>query len=92
MKFLFRTLTRLLALFLLSTCLSWWWFSGADLGWTKTYVTIPATDEITGIQYEVKQEKFVPGVDFVTAGIVLSLAIFAASFLLSHKTSKIQQT
>jgi hypothetical protein len=92
MKFLFRTLTRLLALFLLSTCLSWWWFSGADLGWTKTYVTIPATDEITGIQYEVKQEKFVPGVDFVTAGIGLSLAIFAASFLLSHKTSKIQQT
>jgi hypothetical protein len=56
MKFSLRTITRLLALFILSTCLSWWWFSGADVGWTKTYVTIPATDEITGIQYEVKQE------------------------------------
>jgi hypothetical protein len=91
MKISFRTITRLLALFLLSTCLSWWWFSGADVGWTKTYVTIPATDEITGIQYEVKQEKFVPGVDFVAAGIGLSFGIFAASFLLSSRKSKIQK-
>ena len=91
MKFSFRTLTRLLALIILSTCLSWWWFSGADMGWTKTYVTIPATDEITGIQYEVKQEKFVPGVDFLVAGIGLSLGSFAASFLLSQRKSKIQQ-
>jgi hypothetical protein len=54
-------------------------------------VTIPATDEITGIQYEVKQEKFVPGVDFVAAGIGLSFGIFAASFLLPQRQSKIQQ-
>jgi len=91
MKLSFRTITRLLALFVLSTCLSWWWFSGADVGWTKTYVTIPATDEITGIQYEVKQEKFVPGVDFVAAGIGLSFGIFAASFFLSLRKSKIQK-
>ncbi len=91
MKFSFRTFTRLLALFILSTSLSWWWVSGADMGWTKTYVTIPATDEITGIQYEVKQEKFVPGVDFLVAGIGLSLGSFAASFLLSQRKSKIQQ-
>ena len=88
MKFPFRTATRLLALFILSTCLSWWWFSGADMGWTKTYVTIPATDEITGIQYEVNQEKFVPGVDFVAAGTGLSFAIFAASFLFSKRKSQ----
>ena len=87
-----RTVTRLLALFILSTCLSWWWFSGADRGWTKTYVTIPATDDITGIQYEVKKEKFVPGVDFVAAGIGLSSGIFAASFLLFPRKSKIQKT
>lgn len=91
MKLSFRTITRLLALFVLSTCLSWWWFSGADMGWTKTYVTIPATDEITGIQYEVKQEKFVPGVDFVAVGIGLSFGIFAASFLLSPRRPKIQK-
>jgi len=91
MKFSLRTITRLLALFILSTCLSWWWFSGADVGWTKTYVTIPATDEITGIQYKVKQEKFVPGVDFVAAGIGLSFGIFAASFLLSPRKLKIQK-
>ncbi|NDG70192.1 MAG: hypothetical protein EBY32_02605 [Proteobacteria bacterium] len=91
MKLSFRTITRLLALFVLSTCLSWWWFSGADMGWTKTYVTIPATDEITGIQYEVKQEKFVPGVDFVAAGIGLSFGIFAASFLPSPRKPKIQK-
>jgi hypothetical protein len=91
MKFSLRTVTRLLALFIVSTCLSWWWFSGADMGWTKTYVTIPATDEITGIQYEVKKEKFVPGVDFLAAGIGLSAGIFAASFLLSPRKPKIQK-
>lgn len=85
MKFPFRTATRLLALFILSTCLSWWWFSGADKGWTKTYVTIPATDEITGISYEVKQEKFVPGVDFLALGTGLSFAVFASSFLFSKR-------
>jgi len=88
MKFPFRTATRLLALFILSTCLSWWWFSGADMGWTKTYITIPATDEITGISYEVKQEKFIPGVDFVALGTGLSFAIFAASFLFSKQKSQ----
>jgi len=88
MKFPFRTALRLLALFILSTCLSWWWFSGADKGWTKTYVTIPATDEITGISYEVKQEKFVPGVDFVALGTGLSFAVFASSFLFSKRKTR----
>jgi hypothetical protein len=88
MKFSFRTLTRLLALFILSTCLSWWWFSGANMGWTKTYLTIPATDEVTGIQYEVKEEKFVPGVDFLALGTGLSFVIFATTFLFSTKKSK----
>jgi hypothetical protein len=87
MKFSLRTATRLLALFILSTCLSWWWFSGADMGWTKTYVTIPATDEITGISYEVKQEKLIPGVDFVALGTGLSFTVFAASFLFSKRKS-----
>jgi len=76
-----RTVIRLVALFLLSTCLSWWLFSGANAGWTKTYVTIPATDEVTGIEYEVKQEKFVPGVDFLAAGCGLSFMVFASNFL-----------
>lgn len=88
MKNPFRTVVRLLALFVLSTCLSWWWFGGANPGWTKTYVTIPATDEITGIQYEVKQEKFVPGVDFLAAGCGLSFVIFASSFLYPKKASR----
>ena len=87
MKFSLRTTTRLLALFILSTCLSWWWFSGADMGWTKTYVTIPATDEITGISYEVKQEKLILGVDFVALGTGLSFTVFAASFLFSKRKS-----
>jgi hypothetical protein len=87
MKFSLRTATRLLALFILSTCLSWWWFSGADMGWTKTYITIPATDEITGISYEVKQEKLILGVDFVALGTGLSFTVFAASFLFSKRKS-----
>jgi hypothetical protein len=81
----FRKILRLLALFVLSTCLAWWWSSGSEMGWTKTYITTPATDEITGIVYEVKQEKFVPGLDFLVGGTGLSFTIFAASFLFSRK-------
>jgi hypothetical protein len=86
MKLTFRSAIRLLALFLLSTCFSWWWAGGANTGWTKTYLTTKATDEVTGIVYEVKQEKFVPGVDFVAAGTGLSLLVFGASFVRFRKT------
>lgn len=92
MKISIRAAIRLFALFIFSTCLSWWWFGGADTGWTKTYTTIPATDEITGIQYEVKHEKFTPGLDFVAVGTGLSFAIFATSFLFSRKNPKIQKS
>lgn len=61
------------------------------MGWTKTYVTIPATDEITGIQYEVKQQKFVPGIDFVAVGTGLSFTIFATTFLFASKKFKTQK-
>lgn len=81
MRFPLRTASRLLALFILTTCISWWWFGGANTGWTKTYLTTSATDEVTGIAYQVKQEKFVPGVDLLAAGTGLSFAIFATSFL-----------
>lgn len=92
MKFSLRKIVRLLALFIFSTCLSWWWFSGADMGWTKTYVTTPATDEVTGIQYEVRKEKFVPGVDFLVTGIGLSFGIFATSFVFGRKKSNTQNS
>jgi hypothetical protein len=39
------------------------------------------TDEITGIEYPVWKEKFVPGVDFLAAGSGLSLVLLAVSFL-----------
>ena len=81
MKSRFRTSTRILALLFFACCLCWWWFGGSNTGWTKTYITAPTTDEVTGIVYEVKQEKFVPGIDCLAVGTGLSFVVFAASFL-----------
>lgn len=78
---LFRLILRLLALFVLTTCVAWWVFAGADRGWTKTYVTRSAVDEVTGISYDIREDRFVPGMDFLVAGCGLSFALVAASFL-----------
>jgi hypothetical protein len=60
-----------IAMVLLS--LIFWGILGANTGWTKSYIEIPRKDEITGIDYTEKVNRFVPGVGFVCifAGIVI---------------------
>jgi hypothetical protein len=76
-----KLILRLAALFLFTTCMTWWVLEGSNRGWTKTSVATMKTDEITGIEYPVWKEKFVPGVDFLAAGSGLSLVLLAVSFL-----------
>ncbi len=76
-----RTLARLAATLVLGAVLLTWFVLGADRGWTKTSVTTMQTDEITGLQFPVIENRFVPGVDFVAVGLGASLTLFALSFI-----------
>jgi hypothetical protein len=65
-----------------------WFLSGANTGWTKTSVATIAVDPITEISYPVWQNQFVPGVDFLTAGVTILLIIFALTYLTFRKSSQ----
>jgi len=56
------------------------WFSlGANTGWTKTSVPVTVVDEITGIESQTWEDKFVPGLEFLGAGIIAAGLLGGAS-------------
>ncbi len=64
-----------------------WFAGGMNMGWTKTYIEIMKTDEVTGIEYPDKVSRFVPGVDFLVPGIGAGIVcIFVgAAILRAHR-------
>jgi len=64
-----------------------WAILGANTGWTKSYIEIPKTDEITGINYTEKVDRFVPGVDLLVPAIGAGfICIFAGIIILKRKS------
>lgn len=62
-----------------------WLAAGGDRGWTKTSVAIQKVDEVTGIEYPVIEDRFVPGLDFLALGSLAGLAVFSLSFIPTKK-------
>jgi hypothetical protein len=62
-KKLFLRLTGWMALGLFAIGFSVWIGAGARIGWTQTSVVAMHHDEITGIDYPVRQAAFRPGVE-----------------------------
>jgi hypothetical protein len=80
-----RKAARILSLLILLTTVLSWLFRGAHTGWSQSYTTRMEIDPITEIEYPVKTEEFVPGVDFLGLSILVSLGFFGLSFLLRRK-------
>jgi hypothetical protein len=76
-----RKWLRILAAMLALSFVGFWVFSGAHLGWTMTSVAIRKVDPVTELEYDVWEKKFVPGVDFLGAGLTVALGLFALTFL-----------
>lgn len=57
-----------------------WAGNGARLGWTQTSVVTLQRDEVTGIDYPVRQPAFVAGVEVPLAGATAAVALAALSF------------
>ena len=80
-----RTGTRLLALAVLVVCLALWFFGGMNRGWTKTSVELMRIDEVTELSYSVREQRFLPGLDFLAAGGLAAALLWGSSFLFRKK-------
>jgi len=76
MRKTFRWLGCLMAL----ATVGWWFFCGSNPGWTKTSVPVKAVEEATGIESVVWKNQFVPGVDFLGAGVLVAVVLIGISF------------
>ncbi|HEY6676960.1 MAG TPA: hypothetical protein VIZ87_09245 [Terrimicrobium sp.] len=54
------------------------WISlGAHMGWSQTRIPVQRTDAVTATTFTDYEERFLPGLDFLVAGLLGSAAIFA---------------
>lgn len=70
----------MVASILLLAAIVWWLAAGANRGATKTSVPVTRTDEVTGISVEDYRKRFVPGIDFLAAALLVSGVLAGASF------------
>ena len=70
---------RILAVILAVGFVGTWFSLGANTGWTKTSVPVTVVDEITGIESQTWEDKFVPGLEFLGAGLIGSVLLAGVS-------------
>jgi hypothetical protein len=75
-----KKILRILALLVVLAAIITWAVTGANRGWTKTSVAVKTLDPVTEIEGITYQKKFLPGVDFLGAAVILSGALAGASF------------
>lgn len=75
-----RTTLRVIAALLALAVFAFWCFGGPNLGWTKTSVAHKHVDPVTELTVDVYEPQFVPGVDFLAAGLTLAGLMAASSF------------
>ncbi len=76
---------RILAIIVALAFVGTWFALGANTGWTKTSVPVTFVDEITGIESQTWEDKFVPGLEFLGAGL-LSAAVLGGVSLFFRKS------
>lgn len=79
---------RILALVLALATGTFWAASGANRGWTRTSVPVKILDDVTGIEGIQYRKQFVPGLDFLGAGLLISGFALAASLFFRNLPSK----
>ena len=87
-----RNLLRIVAVVLVMAAAGLWLAKGANRGWTKTSVTKKTVDDVTGIEGVTYEKGFIPGVDFLTAGLLAAVALTGVSFLYRNKQTQPKST
>jgi hypothetical protein len=78
---LFSFALRGAAITALVITLGTWIATGSHVGWTQTSIVKIQHDEITGIDFPVRQEAFIAGVEVLAAGLAAASALAGLSFL-----------
>ena len=77
---------RVFALIVLLAGLGIWARSGARVGWTQTSVVTLQRDEITGIDFPVRHNAFVAGIEVPLLATVVALGAAGLSVLARRRT------
>jgi ABC-type transporter Mla subunit MlaD len=77
---------RVSALVVLLAGLAVWARSGARLGWTQTSVVTLQRDEITGIDFPVRRNAFVAGIEVPLLATVVAIGAAGLSLLAQRRT------
>ncbi len=58
-----------------------WAAKGYHRGWTQNQVPVVQVDPITEIKFTTYEKRFVPGVDYLAAGILFGTVVFSVTFI-----------
>ena len=83
-----RLAFRLAALGILVVVLGLWFFGGCQLGWTKTSVPVTHIDPVTEIEGTSWERRFLPGIDFLGAGLAVAGVVFGCGYFFRPKATK----
>ena len=75
-----RQFIRLIALSILLATTLFWLTQGAHREWSQLYTTRTEIDPATQIEYEVREDHYVPGLDFLGLSVLASFLVFSTSF------------
>ena len=75
-----RQFIRLIALSILLATTLFWLTQGAHREWSQRDTTRTEIDPATQIEYEVREDHYVPGLDFIGLSVLASFLIFSTSF------------
>lgn len=78
---------RLAALLVLLGGLGTWFATGRHIGWTQTSVVSLQRDEITGIEYPVRQPGFIAGVEVPAVATALALTLAVIGWSLQRRAT-----
>ena len=76
-----RVILRIAGALLALAFFSYWAAAGFNTGWTKDQVAIKKIDEVTGIEFVEYKKHFVPGLEFLVAGVGFGLGVIGVTFL-----------
>jgi hypothetical protein len=82
-----RTILRLSALTVVVLSLALWFFGGPNLGRTKGAVSVAREDPVTGQRVQVRERRFLPGVDFLGISLAAAALLFGGSWAFRGRPS-----
>ena len=81
-------LLRIFAVLCAVAVIACWFSLGAHVGWTHTLAPVKKSDPVTEIEFTDYEARFVPGVDFLCAGLLGAAAIFALTLAIPNSRSR----